>query len=125
MSEQRGFFWHVHHDILLEWCFNYQERVDFIRRNKETTEQETRLRLFQPVKGVLPQEVIEAGRAYDEAWRAYIEAEKAYIEAGRAYDEAWQACDEALRKNREAIEALHSEECLNCPWNGRTIFPAA
>jgi len=30
-----------------------------------------------------------------------------------------------LHKNMPAIEALHKEECHDCPWNGKTIFPNA
>ena len=45
-----GLAWHVHHDHLAEWCHDYQERVDYIRKTKPLHEQETRLRLFQMVK---------------------------------------------------------------------------
>src|SRR3989339_649441 len=101
---QKGFFWHVHHEVLIEWCYNYNERASFIRTDKRESEQETRLRLFKPVKGTLPREVGEALQALDKAWRAY---------------------GEALRKNMPAIEALHKKECHNCPWDGKTIFPGS
>jgi len=151
-DNRQGFFWHVHHGILIEWCHSYDERAEYIRTKKSSDEQETRLRLLQPVKGNLPEEVIEAGRVYgeaerarNEAWRAYDEVKRAYGEAwfkakaDRAYDEAGQAYNEALRvydearqvyydavnKNISKIEALHAEECPNCPWDGHTIFPNA
>jgi len=157
---QTGFFWHVHHDRLLEWCYSYNERASYISEQKREDQKETRLRLFKPVKGKLPQEVVEAGRVLDKAWHAYDEAGRAsdkawhaYNRAGRASDKAWQAyyetqqayyetqqayneasqaynrarqaLDEALHKNMSAIEALHREECHDCPWNGKTIFPKA
>jgi hypothetical protein len=28
-----------------------------------------------------------------------------------------------VTNNHEALEKLHKEECPNCPWNGKTIFP--
>ena len=104
-----GLFWHVHHDILVEYCYNYGERAEYIRTVKPKDEREIRLRLFQPIKGSLPQETIEAGRAYDKA--------------GRAYDKARQAYKKALTENVPAIKALHEKECPNCPWDGKTIFP--
>ena len=150
---QTGFFWHVHHRVLLEWCYDYDGRASFISEQKREDQKETRLRLFKPVKGKLPQEVVEAGRgldkawhAYDEAgrasdkawhaynragrasdkaWQAYYETQQAYNEASQAYNRARQALDEALHKNMPAIEALHKEECHDCPWNGKTIFPNA
>ena len=143
---QKGFFWHVHHRVLLEWCYDYDGRASFISEQKREDQKETRLRLFKPVKGKLPQEVVEAGRVLDKAWHAYDEAgrasdkawqayyetqqayyetQQAYNEASQAYNRARQALDEALHKNMSAIEALHREECHDCPWNGKTIFPNA
>src|SRR3989339_660135 len=133
---QTGFFWHVHHRVLLEWCYSYNERASYISEQKREDQKETRLRLFKPVKGKLPQEVVEAWQAYikawqaiDKVWQAYNRARRAYVEAGqvrveadraynkaqRAYYRARQALDEALHKNMSAIEALHREECHDCP----------
>lgn len=130
---KKGFYWHVHHDRLIEWCHNYGERREYIRTQKPVHERETRLRLFQPVKGDLPQEVIAEFQAYEKAEQAYFKAYQAYYEARQAYDEAtWQtfikarqALDEVLIKNSAVIDALHKAECPNCPWNGDTIFPSA
>jgi len=97
---QTGFFWHVHHEVLIEWCYDYDGRASFIRSEKRENEQETRLRLFKPVKGILPQEVVEAGQALDEAWRARVEA-------GQALDEAWEAYAEARRISVEADKAYY------------------
>ena len=125
-DNKQGFFWHVHHGILIEWCHGYDERAEYICTEKSPYEQETRLRLFQPVKGNLPEEVIEAWRAYYEAGQAPNEAGRAPNEASwQAYNEAGQAYREAVDKNMPAIKALHAEECPNCPWDGYTIFPKA
>ena len=152
-NNRQGFFWHVHHEILIEWCHNYNERAEYIRTRKSSNEQETRLRLFQPVKGKLPEEVVEAGRACGEARQAHNKANRAYDEAYRVYNKTWlfrgkarraydkayrvydeaervyykaeQACNKALIKNKSKIEALHAEEYPNCPWDGHTIFPNA
>ena len=129
-----GFFWHVHHGKLLEWCYDAEERREYIRQHKPSNEVETRLRLMQPVQGEIPAEVQEAGRAYEEAAQAHDKAQRAPEEAGRAYeawlayeeaalayDKAWLAYDKALSKHRGAIEALHAKECPDCTWDGREI----
>jgi len=121
--QNSGFYWHCHHEELLEWCYSYEEREKYIRTQKPVKEIELRLHLFKPVQGNLPKEVIEAWRACDEALRAYDEARRAYNEARRAYDEARRAYDEAILKNETEIEELHKKECPNCPWDGETIFP--
>src|SRR3989344_1560812 len=115
--EQTGFFWHVHHDVLLEWCHNYDERAAFIRKEKSKEEQETRLRLFKPVKGTLPQEVVKARQEYDKAWQEHNKARQELNKAAQEYDKvarendkAWQEYDKALNNNKELIEALHKAE---------------
>ncbi|MFH1451013.1 MAG: hypothetical protein ABIF89_00160 [bacterium] len=126
--KNQGFYWHVHHRILIEWCYDYVERTKYIRTEKAKDQRETRLRLFQPVKGDLPQEVIKARQALNEARRVYNKQVQSLYEARQAYYEkerASQAYYKALKKNMPAIEALHKKECPNCPWDGHTIFPNA
>ena len=154
--QQPGFCWHVHHRLLLEKCYDYDGRAEYIRTDKSSHEQELRLRLFQPVSGQLPQEVVEAGKVYgeaekvlneagkacDEAWKKvsggalkaydYIEAREAYFETWTAYletvpphGEALKAFEKALFNHKDEVEALHTEECRDCPWDGKTIFSAA
>jgi hypothetical protein len=142
-----GFCWHLHHDELMEWCWDYDERVAFIREMKPKEEIPTRLRLFQPVKGKLPTEVIRTGGAYEKAWEAYKKAwavygeacvthktEEAFAKAEQAYAKAYvtygkaggdfrEAYEKALKKHQKEIEVLHKKECPDCPWDGKTIFP--
>ena len=120
------FYWHVHHLILLEPCYDYEGRMGFIKRNKPVEEQELRLRLLKKVKGKLPAELIEAGQKYIEAWQKYIEAGPKYEEAEEAwqkYDEAWQKYEAIIAKHSVYLNKLHAEECPDCPWDGKTIFP--
>ena len=124
MKQQTGLFWHVHHEKLLEWCHNYDERVAYIQNKKPEEEQETRLRLFKPVKGKLPQEVVKASQEYDKARQELNKARQELNKARQENDKAWQEYDKVLNDNKELIEALHKAECPNCPWNGHTIFPA-
>lgn len=133
-----GFAFHVHHDRLVEWCFDYFDRVRSIKETKPKDEQELRLKLFKLIDPrYLPSYLQEAGRAYEEAeracdeaerayeeaWRAYEEARRAYEEAGRAREEAERAYEEALKRAMPKLRKLHRELCPDCPWRGRTIFP--
>ena len=78
----RGLYWHVHHDRLVEWCYDYDERKAYIRTEKPKKERALRLKLFQPVKGPLPSRVAKAAAAYDTARTAY---DTARAENERAY----------------------------------------
>ncbi len=131
------YYWHCHHEVLCEFVGDPQERIDYIKMAKPNAEIDIRLRLFQPVKGKLPPDVVEAEAAYDKAGAARNKAGAAYDKAWAAYDKARKACDKAAaarnkagaaynraRENhREELEALHAKECPNCPWDRKTIFP--
>ncbi len=110
-----GFYWHVHHDILVEWCHTYKERVEAIKRYKPETEQGLRLRLLQPVRGPLPP-------AFVKAWATYSKAEATYSKEWGAYSKEWATYSKARDEAMPALVALHAQECKNCPWNGTTIF---
>ena len=121
MKVKQGFYWHVHHAILLEYCYDYEERANYIKKNKAEHEVETRLRLFKPVKGKLPKDLIDALRKYYEAGRKYVEARQKWDEAWRRYDEAERKCYEILEKHKPFIEKLHEKECGCKEWNGEEI----
>ena len=97
----KGFFWHVHHNELVEWSDNIQERIDYINKDKPKQEIALRLKLLQPVNGKLPDE---------------------YVKADEARVKAYKAWEKAREKYKSQIEELHNKECPNCPWNGTTIF---
>ena len=65
----------------------------------------------------------QADAALSQAHAAWSQADAAWSQA----DEAWRKADAALSSaiidNHSAIEALHREECPDCPWDGQTIFP--
>ena len=137
-------YWHIHHDKLLEFSGNIDKRIEYIKYGKPTEEIELRLRLLKPVKGKLPDAVIKVWAAYEKAraawekawaawekaWAACDKARAAYDKARAAYDKAWAvwekawaACNETIQKYQSKIEALHTLECPDCPWDGETIFP--
>jgi hypothetical protein len=124
MKQKSGLAFHCHHDRLIEFVYDYDKRVEVIKRSKSPKEQELRLRLFQ----MIPLDKLPSKGLED-----YIKAEVAYNEAREAHNKAWQACVEAEEacdkareaynnKNRSALEKLHSELCPDCPWDGETIF---
>ena len=53
--------------------------------------------------------------AIDTAWAAHDQARI-------AYNRAWAAYDKARADTAPEIEALHRQECPDCPWDGTTIF---
>jgi hypothetical protein len=108
-----GFYWHVHHNHLLDWCYGYDERKNFILADKPLEEHKLRLRLFQPVKGKLPDAVIQAMKVYKEAYTY------------KSHSDAYKALNNSLKAHAAEIEALHAIECPNCPWDGKTILSLA
>ena len=104
------FAWHIHHDVLIEPLTEpIENRIAYIKANKPEEEIPVRLRLLKPVVGALPAAVVRAWAAREKAWAAY--------------DKEWAAYKKAVADNRKEIEALHTQECPRCQWNGETIFP--
>ena len=117
-------YWHCHHDLLCEFVTNPNERIEYIAGNKSWDEIEIRLRLFKPIKGTLPPEVLNAwaayykiGTAYDKTWNSFFR-----LWSGPLYHKVWDAYDEAIATSSKELKRLHAEECPDCPWDGKTIF---
>lgn len=93
-------YWHVHHDLLAEACYDLEGRIDSIRTGKPADEIETRLRLLRPVRGPLPEALARVAVAWGPARDAYKQTRAAFDEAQAAYsqawyDRAWDVCDRA------------------------------
>ena len=110
-KKTKGLFWHVHHDVLLEYCYNLNKRVRWIETHKHKGTHKIRLRLMQPVRGRVPRQVRQAGKNL---------SNMAYWRTRRGDELALQI---AINNNYRAILALHEKECPDCPWDGETIFP--
>lgn len=121
--KQTGMFWHVHHDVLIEYCHSYDERKGFILHCKPENEQKLRLKLFQPIKGKLPKKFIRARDKFVKARNKYVKTKIEYCKARDKYYKAWDKYVKARDGCKKEIEALHAKECPNCPWDGKTIFP--
>lgn len=126
-----GLAFHVHHNELIEWCYDYKRRVEVIKKTKPLREQELRLRLFKLIPDeLLPPELVKAWEAEgkarevrDKAWETWGIARKVRDKAYEAWGIAYEAWSMAYKVVDPQLEALHKELCPNCPWNGKTIFP--
>ena len=139
-----------HHDKHWEYCYNYSDRVAYIKERKSTSEQELRLKLFK----IVPDERLpgrdspefaaykEAGEVYDREWTAYNKAwityrkraQAAYNQAAAAWEKVWAVYDGAQAAYNQALTAyiaryqdefdeLHKELFPSCTWNGSSILP--
>ena len=115
-----GYAFHCHHDKLVEYVYDYAERVNVIKRDKPKGEQELRLRLFRMIpEDKVPEEIAAAKKAWGEAWEVYCkkngdEEYNSYARTKDAYKKVMADWD---------ANELHNELCPDCPWDGVTIFP--
>ena len=136
------YYWHIHHGVLFEQATEpIKNRIAYIKAEKAEWERSLRLRLLKPVKDqkrliailtAYKKAVATALEAYRKAtalaWEAY---KKAVAPALEAYEKVEDSASEAYKKatalasakRDRAINALHSKECPDCPWDGETIFP--
>ena len=118
--KKQGWAIHLHHGKLVEYCYDYDKRVEFIKEYKPTSERETRLRLFK----LLPDEAVkdipvryrkataEWEKVYAEWAEECAEWQKAYAEWEKA-DAGWTPADRA---------AFHKKWCGCKEWDGEEIF---
>ena len=136
-----GVAFHCHHDRLVEFVTNYDERVAYIKQEKPPAERPLRLRLFQMV----PPERLSAGlaeavnestrlreesdrlraegnRLWEEGHRLWAESTRLWTESTRLWAESTRLGVENIAQHMPELLALHAELCPECPWNGQTIF---
>jgi|SRR5579872_4263245 len=119
-----GLFWHVHHEILAEYCYNAKQRREYIRTVKSSEESsemiKTRLRLMKPV--VIP----KSNKALKPLAKMLAEIEAVRVIGGQASTYMINKTERdkyLLGQFVKPLAALHKRQCKNCPWNGQTIFP--
>ena len=102
-----------------EWCYDFEERVEYIESNKPAVEIPIRLKWFTIIPpDRLPLKLREATAAYGKATAAYGKARDIYGKARDAYDKAVMECADELA-------LLHAELFPDCPWDEgqQTMFP--
>jgi hypothetical protein len=126
VKPERGLYWHVHHDVLFEYCYDAEERLEYIRANKPESEIETRLRLMRPIVGTLGDPVLwtkydkacdgckkasdernKAWAEYDKAWAEYAKASDERAKARAEYDKAWAEYDKAWAEYNKALDSWY------------------
>ena len=145
-TKNSGIAGHLHHNTLLEWCWDYRERIKAIDTEKPEHERATRKRLLwiltEEQVAMLPKDFVEVCRIVGEAYRKWKEAdwkwEEAYQkwkeacqkweEACQKYEKAYQKWKEACQKYEEAyqkykpqLEEIHKKICNCKEWNGTEI----
>mgnify|MGYP001604482548 CR=1 FL=1 len=129
-----GYSIHCHHNVLWEYCYDYDGRVEVVERDKPQNEQEIRLQLFKllPQEAIdeLPEELVKADAEWQKAgaewqkanaewWKAYAEWQKAYAEWRKAYAEWRKAYAEWWEAGGAA---WHKKWCGCSYWNGEEII---
>src|SRR3990167_6045180 len=115
-----GFAIHCHHDILVERCYNYDERVEYIKKNKLENELKIRLRLFKILPKKSEKDIPERYlKAYAEWEKAYAEWKKANAEWNKAHAERKKADDEWPQESKDAF---HKRWCGCKEWNGKKLI---
>ena len=94
-----GMYWHVYHDSLLDYCYDYDGRLQYIEKYKFESEQKLRICLFKLVQHpeLLPPALADVQTTYGS--RSLLS-----------------------KQEKEQVDRRHEIECPNCPWNGKTIF---
>ena len=131
---KKGLSIHCHHDILMEYCHDYDKRVQYIKTNKPKNEIEIRLKLFKLLSkeavNALPKRLIKADAERKKAYalweKADVEWEKANAERKKAYA-LWEKADAVWEKeyaewkkaNAERKKAYAEWEKEYAEWKGK------
>ena len=128
MSANKGWAIHCHHDTLIEWCYDYRERVHAIQKKPEH-EVAARLRLFKllPAEAVLELPIAllaynQAREAWDQAWEAYNQAWETLNQAGEAWDQAGEAYNQSGESWGQTEQTRWHDKWCGCQdWDGTEI----
>ena len=113
----KGLSVHCHHNILIEYCTDFNERVAYIKSDKPQNEREIRLEVFkilskEAIKAI-PKELIKANADWDKAnadWdKANADRDKANADRDKAYAD-WTEKEE-----------WHKKFCGCKHWNGKEL----
>lgn len=118
MKIKTGFAFHCHHDRLVEWVCDFNERENYIKTDKPLEERPLRLKLFKLIpKNRIPPDLLKARTAYGKA-AANVKVGVAYDKTWVAYEKTWAVYDKVLTSHKDYFEKLHNELCPDCPWDG-------
>jgi hypothetical protein len=133
MTPKRRLAIHCHHDTLVEWCWDYDERVRFIETEKPANERATRLRLFKllPPEALadlstklqqVHAEMVKGDADLDKANNDPESTTAARLKARATRDTAMYNWHEEYGKwPKRAQKAWHARWCGCMEWDGREI----
>lgn len=110
-----GLYWFLHHNTVLEWTHDIDERWDYVCQNKPLAELPERQRWMRPVEGALPDALLTAWENYDTAGKKFAAAREKYIAAREKYIAAGE-------KYWPQIKALMRIELPGVPWDGERLL---
>ncbi len=109
--KKAGVAFHCHHGTLVEFCYDYDERVKFIKENKFKEEQTLRLRLFKLIpEDRMPQDGREV---YLKKVEAYSEAMEALTKVRVLEDKIWGNLYKAHDKDFDTRHKVHRKALLS------------
>lgn len=111
-KKNKGLCWCVHHNQLLEYCYDFARRVEIIKIDKPVKERPIRLYEMRFVKGKLPAEIVKAN-----AKMRRTDNEGTHNEREDARDE-WYG---VFRKYLLELEKLHKKEVRKTCWDGSEL----
>ena len=119
--KKEGLSIHCHHNILIEYCTDYEGRVEYIKSEKPEKEQEIRLRLFKILSRESMDDLpLRLRKVYAEWKKAYVEWQKAYAAEWRKAYAKWERAYAEWEK--EDKNAWHRKWCGCKEWNGEEIL---
>jgi hypothetical protein len=111
----------VHHDVHVEYCYSFAERIKAIKKTKLQHEQAVRLAALTVIpETCVPAQYVQAWQA----WQALVQARRAWDQTWDAYEQAWQGCVQAQWACRPQLLALVAQYVDQSLWNDKgLVFP--
>lgn len=141
---ERTYYWHIHHDKLVEGTTDIKKRINYVKKYKPADERNLRIKLMTKVEhpDKLPDKWKKADKRVDEVAKKLDEAAKKLekINKKRKFRDRlelkeivkvsvlreWADVNNEFynmnKKYKIQLEALHKKEHPNCPWDGQSIF---
>jgi hypothetical protein len=120
-----GMFWHCHHDELYEYCWDKQERINYIKFEKPKSEIKTRLKLFKKIKGKLPKELLEATQLREATKREYEKTNRSFMSVRynnwiyEVFSDANKNLEKIKKEYSKLMNTLHKKECGCKEWSNK------
>ena len=122
-----GLAFHCHHDTLIEYVWDFDERVTYIKSEKLENGVEIRLRLFKMLSPEMVAEIPENVRQAHEAWRLAYAVYRQAEEARERGEEVWRQADgvwyQAEEARERACKVLWDSEVFHKKWCGCAEWP--